>query len=184
MTLADKLRFVAESGANAAQMLASNEPELMSLGRMVTRDLRAWNHEHIGHDEEMSGLREILQIADDKAREQANARGKERMRKEGPGLWAEWHRRALALDQVQASGKTADEKAEVAWLRSFVARIPCGSCKTKTAECVKRLIDGKPWREGLYFEETVIFHNLVNAEKDPATRELSIDEARIIWAGK
>lgn len=101
----------------------------------------------------------------------------DRMKREGPKLWAVLHRRALSLDRAQ----TFDPESELTWFKqSFLQMIPCGDCKTS----YRAFVDKSPPETALavreVFKWTVALHNFVNSKLGKA--EISQDEARLLWA--
>ncbi len=70
---------------------------------------------------------------------------------DGPALWAELHRRALA----HQGGKD-----DTAWLREFALKLPCGHCRVHWHATVHE--NPPDWKN--YFAWSVDRHNEVNAQ--------------------
>ncbi len=82
---------------------------------------------------------------------------------QGPAMWAQLHTEAAA-DQ--------------AWLNAFVARLPCGSCRTHFRLV---LANDPPVFDDGWFAATVRWHNAVNERLGKPTP--TVEEARAIWFG-
>lgn len=91
----------------------------------------------------------------------------------GPRLWSELHRWALAFVSSHA---LAEPKAWQ-WLSTFANRLPCGSCRRHWREIVKANPPAFDSADAL-FAWTVDRHNEVNAKLGKAT--INIDVARAI----
>lgn len=181
MTINEKLEFLARNGALAAQIAATTHPAARQLGSVLLDDLLAWRVENGLADELEEGRKQLMDARDFRKQE-----AKERMRREGPGLWGEWHKRALAMDDSHAGQPYSPEEiqAENAWLNVFVARIPCGDCRNHF-----RALLADYFRNGFenYFKKTVGIHNIVSERVNKEegtffTPVMTVDEARQVWS--
>jgi hypothetical protein len=84
-------------------------------------------------------------------------------------MWAELHRRGLTYN--------GDQKAELAWLEAFTARIGCGTCRQHWRELLTRTPPDLSSPEAC-FAWTVHAHNAVSRQL--GKREWTLDEARAV----
>lgn len=160
MTIEEKLLFVSNVAANIGRLLATQDPLAKQLGGELLADLRAYRATH--RLDELDSGREIIRLMAEARREL----GKERMRIEGPKLWAELHRQSL-VGLVDAR-----------WLREWSQRIPCGECRSEFNRILTEL--PLPFMRDDAFSWSVAVHNRVNAKLElPAMSE---SDAREKWA--
>jgi hypothetical protein len=167
LNLEEKLKLVSEVSANISRLLEVRVAGAQALGMELLEDLRAWRIRNLSDE-----LQEERKLILDEAAAVAKRR-KELIEKEGPKLWAEWHKRALELSDANPNMNVAQDKP---FLSGFVARIPCGECR---AEFLKNLREMSQAPGETYFAYTVAVHNAVNRKL--MKLELTVSEALKIW---
>ena len=115
----------------------------------------------------MTRRRDLPVIVEEPVRQRAKGGAQSSsMEDRGRLLWAELHRRALAVEGVD----------DGVWLTKFATRLPCGACRAHWNE----MLDRTPVTWGAYFEWTVARHNEVNTRLGKAL--LDVASARSLWA--
>lgn len=111
-------------------------------------DLRAWHKSATKDEDDISDIRKQIIAKDNAIAEAAKKKADEEKKVWGPLKWAELHRRALAVGNVNDSE----------WLHGFVQSLPCGECKLHFAQNIQQ----NPPVFRHYFDWTVGIHNIVN----------------------
>jgi muconolactone delta-isomerase len=163
------IEWLCAAGAQVAAMqtAAEKNPALAQLAIVLAEELLAIHTSEVAPEyaEAVAAQRAArAKVLGDVQARQAQ-RAADRMKAEGPALWAEWHRRALA--------RAGDDSG---YLRSLAQRLPCGQCR---ADFVA-ILAAHPPRWDDYFAWTVEVHNDVNTRLGKPA--VTVEAARILWS--
>lgn len=117
---------IAVIGANVAAMSHAKSPRLNIIANDLSIHLEAAAREVLHDDFFPTGRAKVKED-----RKLAEERATDRMRREGPALWKEFHEWTLQHD----TGKRDD-----AWLKYFLGKIPCGQCRAGFAEILNSVL--------------------------------------------